>query len=470
MNGCTLGVIIGNRDFFPDHLVNKGRRELLEVLRRAGIDAVILDEKATKFGAVETYADARRCAELFRRERDRIDGILVSLPNFGDEKGVLETIKQARLDAPVLVQAFPDDMKKMAVEDRRDSFCGKLSVTSNLRQANIPFSLTALHTVHPSDVSFAADLERFTGVCRVVRGLRGARLGAIGARPNAFNTVRYSEKILEANGISVSTVDLSEILAQAVKLAGQPAVKDRLEAIKAYADTSGVPSEALQKMAQLAAAIDEWMQANDLQASAFQCWTSIQQNYGVNPCAVMSMMSQQLAPCACEVDVTGALTMYAMQLASGTPSALADWNNNYADQPDKCVLFHCGNWASCFLDRTKMRYSDILAGTQGKDKTYGALAGRTRPGPVTVARLSTEDDTGRIRGYVAEGTLTDDPLETFGSCAVVHVSGLQELLRYICLEGFEHHVAMNLSSCSQVLSEALTNYMGWDLYVHPDQK
>lgn len=467
MKRFTLGVIIGNRDFFPDHLVKTGRQELLAVLKSQNIDAVILDETDTKLGAVETYADARKCSELFRRERDRIGGILVSLPNFGDEKGVLESIKQAELDVPVLIQASPDTMSKMTVADRRDSFCGKISVTNCLRQAMIPYTLTSLHTVAPSDPSFAADLEQFVGVCRVVRGLRNARIGAIGARPNAFNTVRYSEKILEANGISVSTIDMSELFAAAHKLAGQQAVKQRLDQIKGYADTKSVPSESLQKMAQLAVAVEQWMTENDLQASALQCWTSIQQNYGVNPCALMSMMSQQLIPCACEVDVTGALTMYAMQLASGKPSALADWNNNYAEQGDKCVLFHCGNWATCFLEQPRMAYSDILASTQGKDKTYGALAGRTRPGPITLARLTSDDADGVIRGYVAEGTVTDDELQTFGSYAVVRVSELQDLLRYICLEGYEHHVAMNLSSSGDVLVEAMTNYLGWEMYAHP---
>ena len=471
MKRCTLGVIIGNRDFFPDQLVKTGRQELLKALRQAGVDAVILDDKAAKLGAVETYADAQRCSELFRRERDRIDGILVSLPNFGDEKGVLEVIKQSRLDVPVLVQAFPDTVGKLTPADRRDSFCGKISVTNNLYQANIPFTLTGLHTVFPKEAAFAADLERFTGVCRVVRGLRGARLGAIGARPNAFNTVRYSEKILEANGISVSTVDLSEIFAAADKLAGSAAGKRKAQAIRGYCDTSAVPADRVAKMACLAIAIEQWMAANDLQASAVQCWTSMQQNYGINPCTLMSMLSDKLLPCACEVDVTGALTMYAMQLASGTPSALADWNNNYADQPDKCVLFHCSNWAKCFIDQPRMSYSPILASTLGPDSTVGTLSGRTRPGPITLARLSTDDAAGVICGYVTEGTVTDDELDTFGSCAVVRINELQDLLRFVCLEGFEHHVAMNLSSCSSILSEALTTYLGWEIYDHPvDQR
>jgi L-fucose isomerase-like protein len=208
----------------------------------------------------------------------------------------------------------------------------------------IPFSLTESHTVLPTTEEFKAELDKFAGVCRVVKGLKSARIGAIGARPNIFNTVRYSEKLLQAYGISINTVDLSEIFGAADRLAeDDKRVKGRLEEIRDYINTNGVPSPALVKMVKLGIVIDDWMAENELHASALQCWTSIQKNYGVNACTLMSMMSDKLMPSACEVDVTGVVSMYALQLASGVPSALVDWNNNYADDPDKCILFHCGN-------------------------------------------------------------------------------------------------------------------------------
>ena len=465
----TLGVIVGNRDFFPDALISEGRQDILEVLAERSITPIILDEDATKLGAVETWQNAKKCADLFRQHRDEIDGILVCLPNFGDEKGVAETIKLSGLNVPILVQAYPDDLNELIPSRRRDAFCGKISVCNNLYQYGYDYTVTELHTVHPRSDSFKADLDKFVGICRVVKGLRNARLGAIGARPNAFNTTRYSEKLLQSVGMSVQTIDLSEVFGPARKLADDDArVKERIDRIMSYVKTEGVPSASLLKMAKIGVIIDDWMQSLDITASAIQCWDSLQTNYGVNVCTLMSMMSEQLLPSACEVDITGVVSMYALQLASGTPSALVDWNNNYGDDPNKCVLFHCGNWARSFFpeDDFVMEYAPILGSTLGDENTYGVVSGRTPSGPFSYARVTTDDRNGVIKAYVGDGMFIDDPMETFGSRALVEVPDLQTLLRYICKNGFEHHAAMNASHSAAVLEEALSTYFGWDVYHH----
>jgi len=462
-----LGVIFGNRDFFPDKLVGEARADLVKLFGELGINAIMLDPAATKLGGVETHAEARKCAELFRAHRDRIGGILVILPNFGDEKGVADTLKLADLKVPVLVQAYPDELDKLDVIRRRDAWCGKISVCNNLKQAGIPFSLTTKHVVHPLDDSFRQDLQQFLAVCRVVRGVRRARLGAIGARPGAFNTVRYSEKILERNGISVTTVDLSEILGTAGKLGEKDArLLGKVDEIKAYANATAVPPPKLLQMARLGVVLDDFVAAHHLDATAIQCWTSLQANHGCNVCTSMSMMSENLLPSACEVDVTGVLTMYAMQLASVTPSALADWNNNYGGDEDKCVLFHCGNWAKSFLPDIKVLNAPIIGTTVGVENTWGALDGRTPSSPLTYGRITTDDTAGIIRTYVGEGELTNDDLKTFGNRAVARVPKLQKLMRHICREGFEHHVVMNASSTASILAEAFGRYLGWEVYHH----
>jgi L-fucose isomerase-like protein len=467
MARATLGVILGNRDFFPDRLVSEARRDLMALFQDLNIQPVMLEESDTKLGSVETWAHAKQCADLFKANRGTIEGVLVVLPNFGDEKGVADTLRLAGLDVPVLVQAYPDDLDRLSVERRRDAFCGKISVCNNLRQYNIPFTLTTDHTVHPSAASFRTDLLRFIGVCKVRRGLRGLRLGAVGARPGNFNTVRYSEKLLEQAGITVVTVDFSEVLGNANRLADDhPRVHAKLDEIQAYARSGGVPSPKLTLMSKLGIALGDWMAANEIQATALQCWSSLQLNYGVNACTIMSMMSEQLLPSACEVDIVGVLAMYALQLASGTPSALVDWNNNYAGDPDKCVFFHCGNWAKNFLDEAEISVAPILGSTLGVENTYGAMKGRTTVGPMSFARISTDDREGQIKAYVGEGRFTDDPLDTFGTRAVVEVPGLQKLMHYICKQGFEHHVAMTRAHVADALKEAFETYLGWETYQH----
>jgi len=467
MAKVTLGVIVGNRDFFPDRLVTEARADILKLFSEMDIEAVMLDENATKLGGVETWAHAKICGELFKKNAGRIDGILVSLPNYGDEKAVADTIKLSWLNVPILVQAYPDELNQLTVERRRDGFCGKISVCNDLRQYGYAYSLTELHTVHSLSDSFRTDLAQFVGVCRVVKGLKNARFGAIGARPGNFNTMRFSEKMLQSSGMSVVTVDFSEILGNASRLSDdEPRVKAKLDAIRSYAKSDAVPSPALVRMSKLGLVIDDWMKEYDLTASAIQCWTSLQQNYHINVCTLMSMMSEKLMPSACEVDITGVASMYALQLASGTPSALVDWNNNYGGDPDKCVLFHCGNWAKSFLPDIEIKNAEILATTLGTENTYGAVAGRTPAGPMTYARISTDDNQGIIRTYMGEGEYTDDTLETFGARAVIHTPGLQKLMRYICKNGFEHHCAMNASHSAGILADAFETYFGWDVYQH----
>jgi len=463
----TMGLIVGNRGFFPDHLAKSGREEMIQVLQKSGIDVVALDPQQSKYGAVETHDEAKRCAQLFRSHSGAIDGVIVTLPNFGDERAIADTLRLSQLGVPVLIQATPDAPGKMLITHRRDSFCGKMSACNNLRQYGIPYSLTTLHTEAPDSPEFAKDLQCFTAVCRVVKGLRNLRIGAIGARPTAFNTVRYSEKILERNGVSVETLDLSEVLGRISRMKDNDDLAvQKLQSIQKYVSISGIPQPALLKMAKLGAVVDQWMKATDVQISAVQCWTSLEENLGVVPCTVMSMMSDSLLSSACEVDVCGVLAMHALQLASETPSALLDWNNNYGTDPNKAVCFHCSNLPKHFFSDVRMDFQEIIAGTVGKENTFGTCVGRVKSGPMSFARFSTDDTSGQIRGYSGAGRFTDDPLETFGGAGVVEIPGLQKLLHYICENGFEHHVAANFSSVAPAVHEAATRYLNWHMYAH----
>ena len=463
----TMGLIVGNRGFFPDLLAKSGREEMLAALKAAGMDVVALTPEESKYGAVETREESRRCADLFKRNHERIDGIVVTLPNFGEERAIADTLRLADLKVPVLIQATPDDPKKMTIAHRRDSFCGKMSACNNLRQYGIPYSITTLHTEAPDSKEFAQDLVWCGAGCRVVIGFRILRVGAIGARPTAFNTVRYSEKILESQGISIETLDLSEVLGRIERMkANDELAQKKLAAIKKYVDSKDVPAAALLKMAKLGAVVDQWMAQTEVAISAVQCWTSLEENLGVVPCTIMSMMSDSLLSSACEVDICGVLGMHALRLASETPSALLDWNNNYGSDPNKAVCFHCSNLPKHFFRSVKMDFQEIIAGTVGKENTFGTCVGLIKPEKMSFARFSTDDTAGKMRGYVGQGRFTDDPLNTFGGAGVVEIPHLQKLLHHICENGFEHHVAANLSTVAPAVYEAATRYLGWDMYWH----
>ncbi len=465
----TLGLIVGNRGFFPSHLCEAGRETILKVLEDESINAIAISPEKTPYGSVESLGEAHMLADLFKAHAAEIDGVLVTLPNFGDERAIANTLRWSGLDVPVLIHAYPDDAMRMTIADRRDSFCGKMSLCNNLRQYGIKFTLTTLHTVDPQSESFRHDLRNFAATCRVVGGMKHARIGALGARPTAFNTVRYSEKLLENSGISIETLDLSEAFGRIGRLADDdPAVKAKLQSVRDYVPTKAIPEDALLKMAKLGAVIDSWMDETDLVASAIQCWTSMQEFFGVVPCTLMSMMSNNLVPSACETDVAGVVAMYALALASGRPSAIVDWNNNYGDDPDKGVIFHCSNLPGDIFvkDDAVMDYQEIIAGTVGKENTFGTVVGRVKTGPFTYLRVSTDDLNGKIVAYTGEGELTDDPLQTFGGFGVVRIPNLQGLLVHICNNGYEHHVSVNLTQVADAVYEALDKYLGWEVYYH----
>ena len=465
-----FGIIIGTRAYFNSELHKDVRKQLLRTLADEGYDYVILPEDATPTGSssIETREDGLKCAELFRQNRDRIDGIIVSLPNFGFEIGIINAISVADLNVPILVQACDDENDKVDLDSRRDAFCGKISVCNNLYQYGIPFTDTTLHTYSIYSELLAKDINKFAGICRVVNGLRHARVGAIGARPAGFQTVRASEKLLQKSGITVVPVDLSEILGAARKIEDTDVeLLKKLEEIKCYAVVPKEYNDKLVLQAKFGVAVERWIEANQIDAVAVQCWDSLEQNYGCAACVTMSMLGEKLLPAACEVDIAGAVSMYALTLAAQGQSALLDWNNNFAEDRNKCVCTHCGNFPKSFVrNDLKLGTLGVLGRTLGKVNTFGAVYGKVTKGDFTFFRISTDDTKGVIKAYLGTGEITDDPYGMDGCIAVTKVDNLQILMKHICKNGFEHHVAMVRNDVKNILNEAIEGYLGWNLYVH----
>ncbi len=465
-----FGVIIGTRAYFNPALAIDVRKQLLKTLDEMDYDYVILPENATPTGSssIETREDGLKCAELFRQNRDRIDGIIVSLPNFGFEIGIINAISTADLNVPVLVQACDDDNDKVDLDSRRDAFCGKISVCNNLYQYGIPFTDTCLHTYSIYSDYLRQDLKKFAGVCRVVNGLRHCRIGQLGTRPLGFNTCRASEKLLQASGITVVPADLSEILFAAQKIdENEPRLIAKMESICNYAAVPQAYKDKVIRIGRFALAVEDWVAANQVDALAIQCWDSLEKNYGCAPCVVMSMLSDLLLPSACETDIAGAVSMYALTLASGNASVLADWNNNFAEERNKCVCTHCGNFAKSFIKNDlSLAPLGVLGRTLGKIDTFGAVNGKVTEGEFTFFRISTDDPKGYIKSYVGHGRMTNEPYAMDGCIAVTEVDNLQGLMKHVCKNGYEHHVALVRDNVTDIVTEAVENYLGWKNYVH----
>lgn len=468
MKKQTFGVIVSTRSFFPSHLVKTAREGITTLLDKLGYGYVMVSEEDTEYGAVLTYQEAKTCAKLFKENAEKIDGIIVVLPNFGEELGITEAIDMAGLNVPILIQACDDDFDKLDMANRRDAFCGKISLCNNLYQRNIKYSLTTLHTCPINSPEFEADVQRFAGVCRVVNGLKGSRIAMLGARPVAFNTVRYSEKILQKYGVSVQTVDFSEIIFNAMNYADESRIAAKEAEIRAYGNIPDfITPELITRQAKLCLAISDKVEELECDASTVQCWDSVENNYGCATCLAMSMMGNEGKPSACESDVTGALSMLAASLAAESPAALMDWNNNIREDRNACIALHCSNFPKDFFKSdVEIECLDVLGSTLGKANCFGACKGQVAAGDMTFVRFSTDDQRGILKAYLGEGEFCAEELPTKGGLANCYIENLQELMHHLCNNGYEHHVCFVRGHVADILEEAMKNYMGIEVYRH----
>lgn len=458
-----FALYFGNRGFFPASLIGSARTEMEAAVKRAGYDALILDAAATRHGAVETPAEGEVYAKFLEQHEGEYSGVICCLPNFGDENGAIAALRDA--GAPILIQAYPDELDKMAPELRRDAFCGKFSIMDVFCQNELPFSALAPHTVHPDSPQFATNLEHFASVCRVVGGLKRMTVGAIGARTSAFKTVRIDELALQRHGITMETFDLSDIFARIRAIdAASDAYKSKSNDLQGYSDFSGTPGPAFDNLVRLGVVLDAITEEAKLDAIAVRCWIEMQQQLGISPCVLLSEINNRGKIAACEVDVGNAIAMYALSLATRDVASCLDWNNNYGDDEDKCILFHCGPVPQAMMaGRGVVTGHAILENAVGQGCSYGCNVGRIKPMPFTFASMTTQD--GLLSFYAGEGRFTADPIadDFFGCAGVAEIPDLQEVLLYVGKNGHRHHVSLSPGNVSLALAEAFGTYLGYEI-------
>jgi L-fucose isomerase-like protein len=421
------------------------------------------DEAATKHGAIETPAEGAVFADFLRKNHGKFGGVILSLPNFGDETGAVAAVKDAGV--PIFIQAYPDDLDKMAPELRRDSFCGKFSVMDVFCQYGLTFTALRPHTVHPSSSAFTENIDYFDRLCRVANGLKDMVVGSIGARTTAFKTVRIDELALQRAGITMETIDLSHVFDRMRKLdSSSKDVTKKRKRLENYTRWPNVPDDAKDKLARLAVVIDQIIDEFGMDAVALRCWVEMQEQLGISPCVILSELNDRGKATACEVDVGNAVTMYALRLASGNVTTCLDWNNNYGDEEDKCILFHCGPVPQSMMTGPgQVTDHAILANAVGQGCSWGCNVGRIAPTPFTYGSLLTED--GRLKFYLGEGQFTDDPIpENFFGCAgVAEIGDLQRALQTIGLKGYRHHVSVSPGRVAAPVQDALKTYLGHEV-------
>jgi L-fucose isomerase-like protein len=468
MKKTTFAVFFGNRGFFPASLIAGARQDLKSELNALGHDVIMLDETATRYGAVETAQEGEIFARFLRENRGKFGGVILSLPNFGDENGAVAALQEAGV--PIWIQAYPDDYERMGPASRRDSFCGKLSIMDVFRQYGVKFTVLKPHTVRPGSERFRENVDEFDRVCQVVNGVKGMIVGAIGARTTPFKTVRIDEVALQRHGVTVETFDMSDVFQRmrSVKPA-EAAYGDKAHHLHDIATWNGVPDKAFDQIVRLGVALDQIIAEARLDAVAIRCWTEIQTQMGISPCVAMGSLNELGLAAACEVDLGNAVAMKALNLASYQPVGLLDWNNNYHDEDDKCIFFHCGPLPASMMDgKGQVTDHSILMNSVGKGNGYGCNVGRIKPMDITFSSLMTDE--GRVKMYLGEGRITNDPIpaDFFGVAGVAEIPHLQDVLLHIGLNGHRHHVAMTPGSHRKPLVEALGHYLEFDMATPQD--
>lgn len=459
----TFALFFGNRGFFPGEVIAEARREMIEAVEKSGFGYICMDENLTRYGAVETRQEGRLYAKFLEENKGKFDGVILCMPNFSDENGAAIALKDANV--PILVQAYPDEIGKMDFAGRRDSVCGKFAMCNVLRQCKIKYTLTAKMAVSPADESFAEDLRKFGAICRIVKGMKSFNIGALGARTTAFKTVRTDEVALQNKNINVETIDLSYIF-DLMENADANLLEEKKKHYLEITSFGTYPEEKLENIARLGVAVDKLIEDFSLNAVAVRCWDEFVTQYKIAPCLVLSDLNERGIPAACELDVNNAVMMYALCLASDSPVMLLDVNNNYGTAPNKNIMFHCSAVPKSFFEgETRIGEHLMFRKSYGEGTGVGIVNGKVKSGKVTVASTKTED--GGIWGFTTNGKLTDDEFDKdfFGTGIVYENVNLEEMFRYMCENGYKHHVAIAQGEWSDCVKEALGKYLEYNIDV-----
>lgn len=456
-----LALLIANRGFFPHTVIESARKEMSDAIMLAGAEVLCIEESKTRYGAIETREEGEVFAEFLVANDGEYDGLVICLPNFGDENGIKEAIKNVKV--PILLQAYPDELDKLDFANRRDAFCGKLGLCAVLKQMNTLFVNTESFTVAPNSAEFHKELLNFISICRIVKRMKHMRIGVLGARTTAFKSVRFDEGALEARGCDVETLDMSQVFDKIKAISDTDSrIEEWKKEIEAISNICDAPEYAITNQCKLGIALEEIKNEMKLDVMAIRCWSELQYEYKITPCTVMGILNKRQIPVVCETDVTNAPAMLASAMASYTGVGCLDINNNYGDDPNKCILFHCGPLPIDLLcDKGHMEEHKMFTKTQGQNCSWGVNVGRIKPCTVTICGMRTEN--GEARYFVEKAEVLDIKLDNgfFGTYGVVEIPELQSKLRHMSEEGFRHHAIITEGDHTKAIREALSKYLGY---------
>ena len=454
-----FAVFVSNRTTFPQQLVMEAISSVRKALELRGIEAVLPEDPA--MAAAADLAAGQKYAAFLKE--NPCDGVLAIFPNFGDECSCHAALRDA--GCPILFVAIADTLDAMGIATRRDSFCGKISAVNLFRQCGTPCSCLAPHTVDLSSEAFAKNLKDFSAICWIVKGMKRLRTGSIGARCTPFKTVRFDETALEKYGISNEAFDLSELFSLIRSLPdNHEEVQEKCEFIRNYTLWPTDTRDVQLRMTKLALGIEKMVTKYQLDLVTLRCWTELEEELKLSPCMVLSMLNDKRITANCEVDTVNAIAMHLLSLAADAPGACLDWNNNYGEDENACVLFHCGPTACSLMQPgTKIVDHPMFARVLGCGNGLGCNEGRMKDGKFTWATGMTRN--GNLSILLDRGTFGPEklPEEFFGCGGIAHFADFQKKLLFLLKKGFPHHMTLSYGDHFRVVEEAVTSYLHYDL-------
>jgi len=442
MDKIKIGFVPAHREPFDDDwAVNMRKRCLAALSRVKGLEVIVPDARLTKGGLVRDDGDADKTIGLFRDEK--IEGLIIGTMTFGDEVSAL-AVASAFRNLPTLLFGTKEGDFTSDGGRRSDSFCGTLAVSSGLHRRKIPFLFSGI--IFPEDSTFKPDIENFMAVCSIIKGFMGARIGLVGPRPERFETcISNEDALLSSFNQRVVPTSILDIMLRLEGLKDNaPGLKKIIGEMKKEADLSNAGADKVRTMAGLQYALKQFADEKGLSALAVQCWTAIQQAYGISACYALGRLTDSGLMTACEVDVYGALTMLVQSLATFKTARphFIDWTIRHQTKKNLFLSWHCGNAPpslACRAQGIKIRPHSILSKPLGKDRALGTAEFQLKPGVVTICRLMELD--GEFKMLVTRGEIMESNQRLRGSWSWVKVPDLDGLYLTLVEEGFTHHAS-----------------------------
>ena len=456
-----LALLVANRGFFPSSVIESAYEEMRQAAAKVGVELLEIAKDKVKYGAVETTQEGMIYHDFLEEHHGEYDGVIICLPNFGDENGIKAALRD--INVPVLLQAYPDEIGKMDFARRRDAFCGKLGLCAVFKQMGFKFTSGKPFVMHPLSDAFHKELTEFVAICNIVKKMRYMRLGVFGARTTAFKSVRFDEGAMERLGCDTESFDFTAVMEKYNEIsADSEEAKFFREKLLATADFSDAADYALDNLSRFGATLMWFVKDQKLDAISVRCWSELQHLLHIAPCSLLGIFNSLGIPASCETDASNSIAMMALHAASGTPCGCLDINNNYGEEENKAILFHCGPLpVELMTGPGHIEEHLMFTKTQGENCSWGLNVGHIKPGVVTFAGARTEN--GEVHYYVEKGVVTEDQIEDgyFGTPGVIEVENLQDKLFSMQEEGFRHHTIITAGDHVREVEEALSKYLGY---------